>query len=247
MFNPDLAETFSNFTLAHLFVVLIVFLVVVLVYSYREKLKIKKNYNFFRYLLVIITIGQELSLNIYRVAMGEWMLETSLPFHLCGIAMIITSFILLTESKKVFVSTFFILMIGAMMAILTPAVEGGFGFPHYRFIQFFVGHGMILVNFTFMLFVMEFYKDIKYKHLLYNLVTVVVLGIFNYIVNLLTGGNYMYLMGKPGPDTAFDLFGEYPWYLLNIFLFGIPVLFHIFYIPFLIRNTVNHKRELSVS
>lgn len=247
MFNQDLAGTFESFTIQHLIAVLIVFTAVGLVIGFRDKLKEKKYYNFFRYAFVIITIGQEVSLSFFRISMGEWMLSTSLPLHLCGLAMIFTSIILITENKKVFTSTFFIMMIGATLAILTPAVEDGYGFPHYRFIQFFLGHGMILVNFSFALFVMDYYKEIRYKHLLHNLFTVLVVATFDLIVNVLTGGNYLYLMAKPGPNTAFDLFGDHPWYLINIFLFGIPVFFHIFYLPFLIRNLINNKKQLRTS
>jgi len=241
MFNQNLEGTFKMYSTSHLIAVLVVFIAVFLVFHFRDTLRTEKFYKKFRYILIGVTIGQELSLNIYRVIMGEWTLDNSLPFHLCGLAMIITSFILLTESKKIFTSTFFILMIGATLAILTPAVEKELGFPHYRFLQFFLGHGMIMVNFTFMLFVMEFHKEVKYIHLLHNFGTVIVLAAFNLIVNVITGGNYMYLMGKPGEGTAFDLFGEHPWYLLNIFIFGIPLFFHLFYLPFFIRNKRNKK------
>lgn len=247
MFNQELEGTFTMFGLSHMIAVLVVFLAVIVVYLNKDKLKDEKYYNFTRYALIIITIGQELSLNVYRIIMGEWEIATSLPLQLCGMAMIITSYILWTESKKVFVSTFFILMIGATLAILTPAVENNLGFPHYRFFQFFLGHGMLLINFTFMLFVMDFYKEVRYKHLAYNLLTVIILATFTFIVNVITGGNYMYTMGKPGEGTAFDLFGEHPWYLLNIFLFGIPIFFHLFYIPFFVRNVRIKKKSLRTS
>ena len=242
MFNTNLAEQFQVFGMTHFITILIVLFFVVLVYLFREKLKERKYFNFFRYLFVVITIGQELSLNIYRMIMGEWMISTSLPLQLCGLAMIITSIILITQSEKMFQNTFFVMMIGAFLAVATPAIENNFGFPHYRFIQFFVGHGMILVNFTFMLFVMEFQVNIKYRHVLNNIITLLGLAVFNLLVNVITGGNYMYLMGKPGENTAFDLFGEHPWYILNILLFGIPVFFHIFYLPFLVRN-FRRKRQ----
>lgn len=241
MFNQDLQGTFTTFGISHFLAIAVVFLGVFLVYYFRENLKEKKYYNFFRYLFIVITLGQELSLNIYRIIVGEWEISTSLPLQLCGLAMIITSFVLWKESKKVFVSTFFILMIGATMAVLTPAVHENLGFPHYRYFQFFLGHGMILVNFTFALFVMDYYKEIKYKHLAYNFITIIIFAIFNLVVNLITGGNYMYLMGKPGEGTAFDLFGEHPWYLINIFFFGVPIFFHLFYLPFFIRNVRNQK------
>ena len=59
MFNTDLAEQFQVFGVSHFITIAIVFVFVGLVYVFREKLKEKKYYNFFRYFFVIITIGQE--------------------------------------------------------------------------------------------------------------------------------------------------------------------------------------------
>ena len=219
MFDTSLQDHFQMFGTSHLISGLIILISAFFVYYYREELREKKRYDFFRYLFVIVTIGQEVSLNIYRVILGEWEISTSLPLQLCGLAMIITSFILITGSKKAFNSTFLILLLGAALAILTPAVDKNYGFPHYRFFQFFLGHGMIVVNITFMLFVMGFINDIKYKYLFNNFVALMIFGSFN-------------------------LFGEHPWYLLNIFLFGIPIFFHILYLPFFIRNRLVDKKEL---
>ena len=243
MFNPDLAGTFKVFSLQHLIASSIVFLIVALVIINKEKLRDERYFNKFRIGFAVITLGQEVVLNIYRIAMGEWMISTSLPFQLCGLAVITSSVVLLTQNEKIFRNTFFIMMIGATMAILTPGIENALGFPHFRYFQFFTSHGMILVNFAFILFVMNFQKDFKYKLLLNNFVVVSGLAIVMLLINLAVDGNYMYLMGVPYEGTAFDLFGPHPWYLLNILLIGIPVLFHLFYLPFLIRN-FRRKRKL---
>jgi len=135
------------------------------------------------------------------------------------------------------------MMIGATLALLTPSIEGGFGFPHYRYFQFFTSHGLIMINFTFILFVMDYQKEMKYKYLLYNFVALAAFAAIDLVVNLLVDGNYMYLMEKPGPNTAFDLFGDHPWYLINIFIFGIPVFFHLYYLPFFIKYLVLKHRK----
>ena len=88
-----------------------------------------------------------------------------------------------------------------------------------------------------MLFVWQWHKDVRYKTIYVNLVTFLGIAVVLLGVNLITGGNYMYIMGPPHGETAITLvFGPYPTYIINIFLFGIPVIFHLFYIPFFIRD-----------
>lgn len=248
MFDPSLAGTFESYSPSHLIAVALIAIAITLVIVFREQLKTPILFNRFRIGLGVVILLQELSLNLYRIASGQWMLSTSLPLQLCGLAVLSSAYVLFSQDKKYFYYTFFVMMIGASLAVLTPAVEENLGFPHYRFFQYFFSHGMILVNFTFILFVMDYQKDMKYRYLLMNFVSLAGFALFNLVVDLLTGGNYMYLMGKPGPNTAFDLFGEHPWYLLNIFLFGIPIFFHLFYLPFFIRNRiVSYKTKRAVA
>lgn len=243
MFNENLKDTFFLFSEQHLLASGFVFLIVALIILNRSNLRNSKYFNHIRIGMAIFALSQELILNVYRVAMGEWSLSTSLPFQLCGLAVITSSLILITKSKKVFLNTFFIMMIGATMALLTPGIESSLGFPHFRFFQYFSAHGMIVINFSFVLFVMDYQKYVKYKTILNNFFTLAILAIIMLGINLLVDGNYMYLMHKPYGDTAFDLFGAHPWYLLNILLFGVPILFHVFYIPFFIRD-YRRKRAL---
>jgi len=94
---------------------------------------------------------------------------------------------------------------------------------------------------------MGYSKCFRYKHLLNNFFVLLGIAFFAFFLNLLVDGNYLYLMGKPGEDTAFDLFGEHPWYIINIFLFGIPIFFHLFYLPFFIKNLIVKKSIIRTS
>lgn len=236
MFNPDLADTFTLFGTSHLVASSIVFVIIAIIIYRKDAIRESKYFNHMRVSLAILTLGQEVALNIYRLFMGEWSISTSLPLQLCGLAVITSSVVLLTQSKKIFINTFFMMMIGATLALITPGIENNLGFPHFRFFQFFISHGLIVINFAFILFVMEFQQDVKYRHLLNNFVSLLAIAAFALIIDVLVDGNYLYLMRKPDGDTAFDLFGEHPWYIINIFFFGIPIFFHTFYIPFFIRD-----------
>jgi|LGOV01.1.fsa_nt_gb hypothetical integral membrane protein (TIGR02206 family) len=244
MFNTDLYNTFEIFSTSHLFAALVVFVIIGFTIYFSPRIRESKYVDIIRITLASAIIIQEVLLNVFRLAVNEWEIGASLPLHLCGLGVITSAIILLTKSKKLFVNTFFILMIGAFMAILTPSIENNVGFPHFRFFQFFFSHGMIFLNFTFILFVMEYHKEVKYRHLLNNFVVLLALAVVLYPVNLITGGNYLFLMGKPGEGTAIDLFGVHPWYIINVLIFGVPVFFHIFYLPFFIKNIIKKRKAL---
>lgn len=245
MFNPELENTFVTFGLSHLIAVMVIGTIIALIIINKENIKTSKHHKWLPYVLAGLTLGQELSLNIYRLAVGQWQLSTSLPLQLCGLGVLTTSLILITKNEKLFHNVFFIMMIGATMALITPGIEYRLGFPHYRFFQFFVSHGLIVINFTYILFVFNFQRHIRYRHLYQNLIVLLLLAVILLGINLLVDGNYMYLLAKPGEGTAFDLFGEWPWYIVNIFFFGIPVFFHIFYLPFFIRDYRRKKQALA--
>lgn len=244
MFDPSLENTFVTFGLSHLIAVMVIFTIIALIIINKDKIQSSRYSKWFPYILAGLTLGQEVSLNIYRIAVGQWELSTSLPLQLCGLGVLTTSLILLTKNEKIVQNVFFIMMIGATMALITPGIEYRLGFPHYRYFQFFTSHGLIVINFTYILFVFNFQKNIRYRHLLQNFIMLLIIAVILLGINLLVDGNYMYLLAKPGEGTAFDLFGEWPWYIVNIFFFGIPVFFHTFYLPFFIRDYRRRKRAL---
>lgn len=245
MFNAELENTFQTFSLTHAIPVAIIFSIIGLIIYNRVSIRESRHFDTLRVGLAVMTLGQELALNIYRISFGEWSISTSLPLQLCGIAVLTTSYVLITKNETLFIRVFFIMMIGATMALITPGIEQNLGFPHFRFFQFFISHGLIVINFTFILFVMNYQKSIRYVHLLHNFISLIIIAAILAVVNILVDGNYMYLIAKPGEGTAFDLFGKHPWYLVNILLFGIPVLFHVFYLPFFVRDKLKNGKALA--
>lgn len=219
---------------------LIIAMIVVAIVRFRRELRTAPAYRFFAKLLALAIIGQEILLNVYRFYEQELSLSESLPLHLCGISVMLTAYMLLTENRTVFLNTFFILMISALLALLTPAVDRNLGFPHFRFFQFFVSHGLIVINLTFLLFVSGYHRAIRYQHVFKNVFFLIRILPIVFVVNILTGGNYMFLMEKPGSNTLFDYLGPHPWYLVVILTLAIPSSFHVFYLPFYFR----HRRLL---
>jgi hypothetical integral membrane protein (TIGR02206 family) len=240
MFDDALAGQFYVFGFQHLLPLLMITVIVVAIILLRKRLRTPFMYRFFRKFLALAIINQEILLNVYRFNEQELSLTESLPLHLCGLAVILSAYMLLSENRTVFLNTFFILLVSAILALMTPAIHRNYGFPHYRYFQFFVSHGLIVVNLTFMLFVSRYYRAIRYRHIFKNVLVLISITPIIFAINALIGGNYMYLMGKPGSNTLFDHLGPYPWYLVTILAFAIPSLFHIFYLPFYFW----HKRLL---
>ena len=227
---------FVLFGASHVVAVTIILVICSLIYIFRVKLRESQYYNLIRIGLGVLILVQELSLSIWRYQNDLWKIQTSLPLHLCGLAVLSTAIILFTKSEKFFQKIFFLMMIGAFLALVTPGISPQYGFPHFRFFQFFTSHGLIVINFSFILFVMNFQKNIRYIHLLYNFISGLLVALVMYGFNLLFDANYLYLMAKPGVGTAFDLFGDHPWYLLNILIFGVPIFYHLFYFPFFLKK-----------
>ncbi len=66
------------------------------------------------------------------------------------------------------------------------------------------------------------------------------------VVNMLTGGNYMFLARKPDTASLLDLLGPYPWYLLA--LEGVALLiFVLLYLPFAISGLRRKRKQLAAS
>lgn len=235
MFNEQLKNTFTMYSSSHLIALAITIFIIALIIINQSKIRNSKYLNKIAIALATFTILQELSVNLWRIAFNEWALSTSLPLHLCGLGVLSSSYILVKKDETLFHHIFFVMLIGAFLALVTPSIDGSYGFPHFRFIQFFVAHAMIVINFTFILFIYDFQRNFRYKHLLTNAISLIIIAAIIFPINLLLDGNYLFLMAKPGEGTAFDLFGEWPFYLINILIFGIPVFFHIFYLPFFIK------------
>jgi hypothetical integral membrane protein (TIGR02206 family) len=172
----------------------------------------------------------EILLSVWRLRHGMWSVKTSLPFHLCGVSVVLCPIMLGTESYTLFELTYFWAMGGALQGLLTPDVEG-FDFPHFRFITTFVSHGLIITANLYMIFVLgmrpTFLSYVKSVAVL-NLYALAALA-FNWV----TGANYGFLCRKPDDPSLIDYLGPWPWYLASLEAVAIGLSF-IFYIPFMI-------------
>ena len=187
------------------------------------------------YLLAATLIINEIGVWVYRMATVQSFsvfVQSHLPLHICGVALFVVFLALLCRNQILYEIGYFWGIVGTLNAVLTPQLEAGF--PHYRFFQYFIVHGGIVVSVLFATWGLRMRPTLKgllRAFLLANLYMVVIAG-----VNLLLKSNYMFICEPPDTKSPF-FFAPWPWYIpiLDIVAF---VLFFVVYSPFLIGDWV---------
>lgn len=182
--------------------------------------------------MAVILLVNELGWHLWNYLNGHWTVQTMLPLHLCSLFVFLSAAMLLTRNYRIYEFAYFLGIGGALQALLTPDA-GIYGFPHFRFFQTMISHGLIISASLFMTLAEGFrptWRSFGKVFVWGNLYMAAVLGI-----NFLLGSNYMYLAHKPETPSALDLLGPWPGYLL--WLEGIALgVFLLMYLPFALHD-----------
>ncbi|MEK5382527.1 YwaF family protein [Niallia sp. FSL W8-0635] len=220
---------FELFSISHLAMIGILLMGGVLLAIFRHYIQMRSGV--FRSVIFGLLFGLEAMYHYWMYKDCLWDASVMLPFHLCSISLILCLLLLITKWELVFQVVYFIGIIGALMAVITP--ELFLGYPHFRYFHFFVTH--ILIIWTCLYFVLVHqYKPTK-KGLLLAVIFLNSSAVLTWIVNRVTGGNYMFLAYKPANSSLLDYLGPYPYYLLVLEIVALA-LFYILLIPFQLRR-----------
>ncbi|UOQ49391.1 TIGR02206 family membrane protein [Gracilibacillus caseinilyticus] len=223
---------FHLFSLSHLLMIGLSFGLVTCLFTFRER--IREQYKRpFKYMLVVLLILGELSFHLWYIVHDRWDVQLNLPLQLCSISLYLCTIMLLTKNYKVFEVSFFVSMTGAFIAILTP--ELFFGFPHMRFIHFFIVHITIVIACFYMVWVEEFKP--AFASVIRAFAVLNILAGFVCIINKMIGSNYMFLAEKTSNASILDFLGPYPWYILSLEVLALA-LFMLIYVA-LFKSTRN--------
>ena len=156
---------------------------------------------------------------------GNWNIVTDLPFHLCGISGLICSFLpFLRRKQALFDFVFYTGVIGGIMSVLTPQMNG-FDGSNFAYLEYYVRHVLIFLLPLYMLQNLNI-RPSKYSVLrsfgILNILLVIIMPL-----NFYLGSNYMYLAEPPQAKNPL-IIGVWPYYLLWFELF-IFVLMSLFY------------------
>lgn len=172
---------------------------------------------------------QEMVKNLVLVALGEFSWGY-LPFHLCGINILLIAFDVIKQTKVVRSFLYYFAIPGAALALLFPNWTK---MPVWNFFHLhsFTIHILLVLYPLLLVTTRQVATDLKSA--LRGTLLLVAMAIPVYGLNLLWGTNFMFLM-KPDSGNPLELFEK----LLGSHLWGFPILLPVviavMYVPTLI-------------
>lgn len=190
-------------------------------------------------IMALVLWGNEIGWHLWNGSIGKWDIQTMLPLHVCSILVWLGGWMLISRNKTIYEYMYFLGIGGALQAIITPDL-GIYGYPHYRFFQTFISHGLIVTAAIYMTTIEGFrptWGSFKRVIIGGNIYMLIVTGI-----NWLIGSNYMWTLRKPDTASLFDIMPGWPWYLLVTELIGLAM-FLLLYLPFIIKDWRAGKQQ----
>jgi hypothetical integral membrane protein (TIGR02206 family) len=202
-------------------------------YLYFRKVWGEKERNVVRWILAIAIVVNETALHVWSAYWGIWNIQTMLPLHMCSIIIWLSAYMLVTKNYTIYELVYFMGLGGAMQAALTPADAAAYNFPHFRIMQSFIGHGLLINIAIYMTIVEGFRPTLQSFKRVFIWTNIYMIPIF--FLNLAIGSNYLFIAYKPDFPTLLDMLASWPWYILELEAIGFAIFF-ILYIPFLIKD-----------
>ncbi|MCS7010675.1 MAG: TIGR02206 family membrane protein [Anaerolineales bacterium] len=191
-----------------------------------------------RWGMAIVLWGNEIAWHVWNASVGRWTIQTMLPLHLCSLLVWLSGWMLVTKSYRIYEFSYFLGIGGAIQAVLTPDL-GIYGFPHFRFFQTFISHGLIITTAIYMTVVEGFRPT--WKSLGRVLVGIHIYMVPVFFLNRAIGSNYLMINGKPATPSLLDFFPDWPVYIL--YMEGIGLLTSLLlYLPFLLQDYRSRRR-----
>ncbi|RMD95905.1 MAG: TIGR02206 family membrane protein [Calditrichaeota bacterium] len=146
----------------------------------------------------------------------DFSIREDLPFHLCSISTLAFGFYFLKPDRKLYDIIFYWGFSGATLGLIFPDLK--VGFPSFRYFAMFFGHGIMLFAILYLLVFFDLQPRGKGKDafIYMNLLAVLLIPI-----NLITGGNYLFLRQIPIIDFApAKILPGWPWHIPILELFA---------------------------
>jgi hypothetical integral membrane protein (TIGR02206 family) len=160
-------------------------------------------------IIALTLVIAELSWQPYVLANHSWSAAASLPVQLCDIAGFVAAAALLYRNLVLVEVAYFWGLGGTLQAVLTPDLKEHF--PNFPYLQFYVTHDLVILAALFLVFGLGLRPRRGAVRRIFLLTAgfAVVVG----LIDLATGGNYMYLRQVPVSGSLLDLMGPWPWYI----------------------------------
>ncbi len=227
-----MSENFVPFGKAHIIMVIIIALFSTAALYAGRRLKLCHEYdrNVRIFLCVLLAI-QYISANAYLAVTKEWSFEYDFPAHLCDGALILCCTMLITKCRLHFEIAYFWGIAGGMQAVITPALSYGPG--HLIYYTFFISHGGIIAASLYA--AASFGYRPNFRSVLKALTATNVFAFYAAFINVMTGGNYMFLTEKPANPSLLDFLLPWPFYILQTEVLAL-ILYTLCAMPFILKS-----------
>lgn len=239
--EPSIIKPFALFGTSHILALMtLVFFISIFTNLSNKYDRVQKFYKMF--LLTALPL-QEIIFRLWDCFYQDFRFESLFSLHLCSIAIFLCIILLIKYNEFMFETLYFWGLGGATQALLTPDISI-YGFPHFRFFQVFLSHGLIIATIIYFIFIED--KKIRKGSLKRVLITTNIYAIFVFFVNSLFKTNYLFINHKPYTPSLIDLLGPWPFYIIWLELIMILV-FSLLYMPVLYVEKHTEKEELEAS
>jgi hypothetical integral membrane protein (TIGR02206 family) len=192
-----------------------------------------------RWFLAGILVCNEFTWHVWNMVVGTWSIQTMLPLHLCSVLVWFGAIMLVTKNQQIYEFMYLLGIGGAIQALATPDL-GIYGFPHFRFFQTFISHGLIVTSAIYMT-VVEGFRP-YWKSLLRVAIWINIYALIVYFINDTIGSNYLMINGKPGTPSILEILPPWPIYIIYMEVIGVFTML-VLYLPFAIQDRRNSNSK----
>lgn len=229
---------FVLFGAAHLAGLGALFLINLLLLAFRHASD--RNRSTVRWTLALILWMNEIAWHYWMQSNGRWTIQGMLPLQICSILVWLGGLMLITKSYRIYEFMYLIGIPAALQALATPDL-GMYGFPHFRFFQTFLSHGLVVTSAIYMTAVEGFRPTPKSLMRVFIVTNLYALIIF--FINGAIGSNYLMVNHKPETPSLLDLLPAWPIYILYMEIIGVTSIL-LLYLPFAIKD-LRYKRAMN--
>ena len=161
-------------------------------------------------IIAVAIVITELSWQPYVMANHSWSAAYSLPVQLCDVGGFVAAAALIWRQLLLIEIAYFWGLGGTLQALLTPDLRDHF--PSFPYLQFYATHDLVVLAALFLIVGLGVHPRPGSVRRIFLLTLAFTVAIA--LIDLVTGGNYMYLRRVPAGGSLLSLMGPWPWYIV---------------------------------
>jgi hypothetical integral membrane protein (TIGR02206 family) len=161
-------------------------------------------------MIALAIVVTELSWQPYVLANHSWSVAFSLPVQLCDVGGFVAAAALLWRQALLVEIAYFWGLGGTVQALLTPDLRDHF--PSFPYLQFYATHDLVVLAALFLVIGLGLQPRAGAVRRIFLLTLAFAAAVG--LIDLVTGGNYLYLRQVPAQGSLLNVMGAWPWYIV---------------------------------